>query len=615
MNYFHKLREQFLDFFKERGHTIVKSSSLIPDDSSVLLTTAGMQQFKRYYTGEFNPESDFGSRRTTSLQKCFRTSDIEEVGDDTHLTFFEMMGNFSFGDYFKKEAIVWGYEFITNILQINPERVYVTVFEGDEENKIPKDEESYSIWYKEIGIPQERIFYGNKKDNFWGPTGNEGPCGPTTEIYVAPSAKDALAQNGVEIWNIVFNEFYKTQTNADITQINAENSQHKSASSRRQSAVYRKVDTPGIDTGMGFERLLATLEGVENVFETSAFAPIIKLLNEQATGISQRELRILADHIRSSSFLIADGIEPSNKGAGYVLRRLLRTIIAIKIKNDIHSDIFETGYKKVKEMFGEIYPEIKDEKKIIGIWQEENSKFQESINRGIKELSKYKNISGIDAFYIYETFGLPFELTKELAPQEAVKNISYEEFEKEFQKHQEVSRAGVEKKFGGHGLILDTGELKAGNEEELKKVLGFHTATHLLQWALRKVLNSDIHQMGSDINFERLRFDFNLDRKMAPEEIKQVEDFINEQINKNLPVYFKEMPKSEAEKVALSFFKEKYPDIVRVYFIGSEESGGVLSAEFCGGPHVEYTGQIGKFKISKEESVGKGVRRIRATTE
>jgi len=290
--------------------------------------------------------------------------------------------------------------------------------------------------------------------------------------------------------------------------------------------------------------------------------------------------------------------------------------MAIAIKNDIHADVFVEVYKQVSEMFGEIYPEVRKEKEILDVWSEEKNKFQGVIAKGIKEIAKYKTISGAQAFYIYETFGLPFELIKELAPPSAVVNLKYEDYQAEFKKHQEISRAGVEKKFGGHGLILDTGELKAANKEELKRVLRMHTATHLLQWALRKVLGESVRQMGSDINAERLRFDFNFDRKLTPEEISQIEDLINQQVSKDLPVYFKEMPKSEAEKIgALSFFKEKYPPQVKVYFIGSEETGGVISKEFCGGPHVKSTLEIGKVKILKEESVGKGIRRIRATVE
>lgn len=616
MDYFLKTRKEFLEFFKSKGHTVVPSSSLLPDDPSVLLTTAGMQQFKRYYTGELNPESDFQSHRATSLQKCFRTSDIEEVGDDTHLTFFEMMGNFSFGPvgsdnpsdagtagYFKRSAIVWAWEFLTNTLELAPERMYVTVFEGDKNT--PKDQEAYAVWKNEVGIPQERIFWGKREDNFWGPTGNQGPCGPTTEIYIADTPEHAREGKGVEIWNVVFNEYYKTQINADGAQMGAD-----------EKGLYKKLAAPGIDAGMGFERLLATLEGVANVYETSAFVPIVRAVREIAAGASDRDIHILADHIRSASFLIADGITPSNKEAGYVLRRLLRKIIAVRIKNDIHADVFQIGYEAVKKMFAESYPAIGEAERILGVWREEQGKFEVGVAKGLRELESLVtatvSVTGDVAFGLYQTHGLPKELTLEFA-----KKIS-PDFENEFaveeKKHQDTSRAGAEKKFGGHGLVLDTGELKAGNEEELNRVIRMHTATHVLQWALRAVLGEGVHQMGSDINPERLRFDFNFDRKLTPEEIVRVTDLANEVVKKDLPVYYQEMPKEEAlSSGALSFFKQKYPDVVKVYYIGSEASGGVVSAEFCGGPHVEHTGTIGEIRIIKEEAVGKGVRRIRAS--
>ncbi len=606
MDYFLKTRKDFLNFFKSKGHTVVPSSSLVPDDPSVLLTTAGMQQFKRYYTGELNPESDFGSHRATSLQKCFRTSDIEEVGDDTHLTFFEMMGNFSFGPvgsddptdaetggYFKRSAIVWAWEFLTNVLELAPERLWVTVFEGDGDT--PKDHEAYAVWKNEVGIPQERIFWGKRADNFWGPTGNQGPCGPTTEIYIAPTPEHARQGKGVEVWNVVFNEYYAT-AGAD------------------GAFKYKKVDSPGIDTGMGFERLLATLEGAANVYETSAFVPIVSAVRQAAAGISERDIHILADHIRASSFLIADGIVPSNKEAGYVLRRLLRKIIAVRITNDIHADVFQIGYEAVTKMFAGIYPAVGEAEKILGVWREEQGKFEVSIAKGLRELESLKTaaLTGNAAFGLYQTYGLPKELTLEFAKKTSP------DFENEFaaeeKKHQDTSRAGAQKKFGGHGLVLDTGELKAGNEEELSRVIRMHTATHLLQWALRTVLGEGVHQMGSDINPERLRFDFNFDRKLTSEEIARVADLSNEVVKKDLPVYYQEMPKEQAlSSGALSFFKQKYPDVVKVYSIGSQSSGGVVSAEFCGGPHVEHTGTIGEIRIIKEEAVGKGVRRIRAS--
>ncbi|MBI5401353.1 alanine--tRNA ligase [Candidatus Wolfebacteria bacterium] len=586
-----ELRKSFLEFFESKGHKIVPSSSLLPDDPSVLLTTAGMQQFKKYYTGELNAIKDFGSRRTASIQKCFRTSDIEEIGDKSHLSFFEMLGNFSFGPvgsddpddfekdgYFKRSAIHWAYEYITDILEISPERIHVTVFEGDSE--APFDEDSYKIWRDEIRIPENKILKGSRADNFWGPTGAEGPCGPTTEIYV----------DGIEIWNLVFNEYYK-----------------------EKSGFFRKLDKLGVDTGMGLERLLSVLNGLENNYQTDVLALLILKISELAPNLDEKIKRILTDHLRAATFLIADGIRPSNKEAGYILRRLLRRILAYQIKYDIHADLFVEIVPVIKSIYGEIYPEIKDKKMILEILEDEKTKFQEVIGRGVREIEKYKDIGGKEAFYLYESFGLPFELIKELAKEEQTTGLKFKDFGHEFKKHQEISRAGVEKKFGGHGLILDTGELKAGTEEEAKKVIRMHTATHLLHWALREIFGSGVKQMGSDINPERFRFDFSFSKKLTTEEIKKIEDLVNEKIKENLPVYFKEMPREDAEKIgALSYFKYKYPLVVKVYFIGSEQSGGIISKEFCGGPHVDYTGEIGEFKILKEEASSAGVRRIRA---
>lgn len=592
------LRKHFFNFFHSKGHVRVPSSSLIPDDPSVLLTTAGMQQFKRYYTGELNATDDFGSQRVATIQKCFRTSDIEEVGDKTHLTMFEMMGNFSFGPvgsdependerdgYFKRAAIHWSYQFITEILGIDPDRIYVTVFSGDADTAF--DGEAYDIWKNEVGMPEDKILKGLREDNFWGPTGEEGPCGPCTEIYV----------DGVEVWNIVFNEFYK-----------------------ERGGNYRKAERPGIDTGMGFERLSVMLEGVDNVFESEIFRPIMKKIDELAPQVDYTVKRVFADHIRASVFLIADGVVPSNKEAGYVLRRLLRRIMAYQVKYDVHTNLFEEVMPVVKELFGEIYPEVNEESRIIGVFEAEKSKFQEAVSRGLKEMEKIfeqdkdkKHISGEQAFNLFSTYGFPVELLKEFVE---AKGFTIDEagFQKKVEEHQEISRAGAGNKFGGHGLVLDTGELKAGSEEEMKKVVGAHTATHLLNWALRHEFGDEVKQMGSDINPERLRFDFTFDRKMTPEEWQTIEDMVNDKINENLPVYFEEMPKEDAEKLGVvAFFKHKYPAVVKVYSIGSEASGGVISREFCGGPHVEYTGQIGPFKITKEEAVSAGVRRIRAT--
>ncbi|MBI4992106.1 MAG: alanine--tRNA ligase [Candidatus Harrisonbacteria bacterium] len=573
-----EIRKKFSDFFRERRHAVVPSSSLTPDDPSVLLTTAGMQQFKPYYVGKADPIRDFGSKNTASVQKCFRTSDIDEVGDKTHLTFFEMLGNFSFGGYFKKEAIRWAHDFVINELGIDRERVTVTVFGGDlsagpGQVPIPFDKESFRIWHEEIGLPKEKIKKHGRADNFWGPTGNEGPCGPTTEIYV----------DGVEIWNLVFNEYYQ---NSDKS--------------------LRKLETPGVDTGMGLERLATMLRGVDNVFETDLFHPLVSKIQEVKSGLEDKVLRVLADHLRASIFLIADGVRPSNKEVGYILRRLLRRIMVYEIKYDIHAELFALAVDIVRETFGDAYPEVKNTKEIFAVMMEEKSKFEKALALGIKEIEKYDVITAKDAFYIYETFGLPWELLGELVPAK-VRGLNKDNFDAEFKKHQEVSRAGSEKKFGGHGLILDTGELKASTSEEVEKVTRLHTATHLLQQALRNVLGLDVHQMGSDITAERTRFDFSFSRKLTDEEVKKIEDLVNEAIQKDLPVYYKELPIEEAKKTgALYFFKQKYPEKVKVYFMGD------FSKEFCGGPHVANTFKIGKFKILKQEAVGSGVRRIRA---
>lgn len=557
------IRQKFLAYFEKNGHAVVPSSSLIPTDPSVLLTTAGMQQFKKYYVGEADPVKDFGSKNTTSVQKSFRTSDIDEVGDETHLTFFEMLGNFSFGGYFKEEAIKYGYEFITQELGLEID--YVTVFEGDSE--VPKDEESEKIW-RSLG--QENIRYAGRADNFWGPTGAEGPCGPTTEIYIG----------GVEIWNIVFNEYYM---HAD-----------KSLEPLKQK---------GVDTGMGLERLTMAVQGVKNIFETDLFTPILGKVEENTPLLEWGSKRIIADHVRAAVFLLADGVTPSNTDRGYILRRLLRRAT--------HPTKSQAPVAQVViENYQDFYQELKNEKSnILNEIEKEENKFRKTLYAGMKQLKK-----GVDPFTLHTTYGFPFDLTKDIAKKNNIE-VNEKDFEEKFQKHQETSRAGMEKKFGGHGLILNTGELKAGNEEELGKVLRLHTATHLLQRALREVLGPEVKQAGSDITPERTRFDFAFPRKLTPEEIKSVEDLVNQKIKEDLPVSFKEMPKSDAEKTgALYFFKEKYPDVVKVYFVG-KDIDSAWSKEFCGGPHVDHTGIIGHFKIAKEEAIGAGTRRIRGIVE
>lgn len=582
-----EIRKLFLDFFKKNGHAIVNSSSLIPDDPSVLLTTAGMQQFKRYYTLELDAKKDFGSLSAASIQKCFRTSDIEEVGDATHLTFFEMLGNFSFGGYFKREAITLAHEFITQVLQLPI--AYVTVFEGSA--AVPKDEESKKIWAM-LGVRDIRE--EGMSDVFWGPTGTSGPCGPTTEIY----CRNAEGRD-VEVWNIVFNQFFFPGSREELLRGDS-------------GKKLEPLKTPGIDTGAGFERLVTIKQGVASVYETDLFRDLIAVVADARAGTPQKVARIIADHLRASYFLIADGVRPSNKEAGYILRRLLRRVMAYMSVHDIHMDIFEKFLTILQSKIGGVYKELLVSEKIKVVVDEEYAKFAAVIAKGLKELKKFPTLTAKDAFYIYESFGLPLELIKEMAPSTAVGNVNQEEFDKAFADHQALSRAGAEKKFGGHGLILDTGELKAKDQAELEKVVKLHTATHLLQQALRDVLGSDVAQKGSDITAERLRFDFSFGRKVTPEELRHVEEIVNKKIVEDLPVAYKELPKEEAAKTgALYFFKQKYPEKVKVYYVG-HRLDDAYSKEFCGGPHVGNTGTMGKFKIVKEEAVAAGVRRIRA---
>ncbi|MEK7194432.1 MAG: alanine--tRNA ligase [Patescibacteria group bacterium] len=520
------IRQKFLDFFEEKGHTVVPSSSLVTDDPSVLFTTAGMQQFKPYYLGKPSP---YG-QNVVSVQKCVRTSDIDEVGDESHLTFFEMLGNFSFGGYWKEEAIEYAHEFITKEMGLKID--YVTVFEGEE--GVPEDTESEKIW-KSIDSNIVIKKFG-RKDNFWGPTGEEGPCGPTTEIYV----------NGLEIWNIVFNEFYQ---NKDRT--------------------LKPLEMKGIDTGMGLERLAMVVQKVPTVFDTDLFVPIV--------GIAKS--RVVADHIRTSVFMVSDGVTPSNTERGYVLRRLIRRA-CMQIKSV--TDVIDV----VRSIYG-----LSDEK-ITRVITEEAEKFSETLAQGLKEYEK-----GRDPFVLVTSFGLPFDEVKKLAEQKGIQ-LDKKDFDKKFKKHQELSRAGSEQKFKG-GL--------AGHSEiEVR----YHTATHLLHQALRDVLGKEVEQKGSNITPERLRFDFAFPRKMTDEEKEKVEEIVNSKIAEAIPVENVVMNKEEAIKSgALHFFDQKYPDQVSVYKIGD------YSKEFCGGPHVKNISELGVFKITKEEAISTGVRRIKATLQ
>lgn len=558
-----ELRKKFLEFFEKRGHKIVPSSSLLPSDPSVLFTTAGMQQFKPYYLGK---ESPFG-KNAASCQKCFRTSDIEEVGDESHLTFLEMLGNFSFGGYFKEEAIKLAFNFLFKEIKLPLEETFFTIFEGNE--NVPEDKESAEIWQK-LGVSKDKIKKYGKEDNFWGPTGEEGPCGPTTEIHV----------RGTEIWNLVFNEYYQDK-------------------GKNLTPLLQK----GVDTGMGLERLAMAVQGKSNVFETDLFEPIIRDL---ALGYPsmQKHARIIADHIKGAVFLASEGILPSNVERGYVLRRVLRRAIRYGKMLQTQKNFLIPLAREIIGIYENVYPELKsNENNILAVIQNEAEKFEQTLEKGLKEFEKVVkkgDISGIDVFHLFDTYGFPLELTIELASEKGFL-VDVKGFKDAFEKHREISRAGVEGKFGGHGIegydIQDT----------QYKIQQLHTATHLLHAALRKVLGNDVRQMGSDITVERLRFDFAFSRKVADTELKEVEDLVNQKIKDNLKVNKEEMKYEEAIKAgALAFFKEKYPETVNVYSVNS------FSKEICAGPHVDKTGELGQFKIVKEESSGAGIRRIRA---
>lgn len=562
-----EIREKFLKFFEERGHKIVPSSSLLPTDPSVLFTTAGVQQFKPYYTGQGDALTDFGSLDVMSIQKSLRTDDIDEVGDISHGTFFEMLGIFSFGNYFKKETINWIYEFVINVLGFDKNRLKPTVFAGDDQ--APFDQESFEIW-QELGFTEEQIGHGSRKDNFWGPIGNEGPCGPANELYL----------DNVEIGTLVFNEYYSDKD-------------------KQLQPLAKK----GVDVGLGFDRIVMFSQNKSSMYETDLLLPTMSKLPKD---LDERVKRIITDHARAISFIVSDGVIPSNKDQGYILRRLMRRIIT---QAQVHAEIdFGAVFQSVCNTYQEFYPEL-NQQNITSVFNEEENKFKKTLGHGLKELNKLGLIDPQSAFRLFESYGLPFEVIKEMGGEKA-KELTREYFDEEFKKHQEISRAGAEKKFGGHGLLMDTGELKAGNEEELKKATRLHTATHLLHASLRKILGTEVQQAGSDITPERLRFDFTFPLKLTAEEIKQVEDLVNKVTGQDLVITKEEMSYEDAIKSgAMAFFKLKYPPRVNVYSIGD------FSKELCGGPHVSHTSEIGKFKIIKEEAVSSGVRRIRATVE
>lgn len=581
------LKNIYLKFFEERGHKIIPSAPVIPEnDPTCLFNTAGMQPLVPYLKGEPHPEGT----RLTDVQKCFRTNDLDEVGDKTHHTFFEMLGNWSLGDYFKKKSITWSFELLTKYLKIPVEKLSVTVFKGND--IVPADNESADLW-KSLGIPENRIAFLGEDDNWWPNMELTGPCGPDTEIFYwrsdeeVPSDFDPENDNWVEIWNNVFMQY-----------------------NHKPDGTFEPLKNKNVDTGMGVERVVAVLEGQTDNYKSSIWTDLIKKI-EEVSGKNYddekytRSMRIIADHIRAIVILSGDdaGIKPSNTDQGYILRRLIRRMIryAKKLDIDINSNWEQELAKVVIDEYKPYYKELeRNEKAILEVLTNEKNKFNKTLEKGLREFEKLtRNIEGTEiskdiAFKLYDTYGFPIELTEELAKEQGL-TVDIEGFKKKFEEHQALSRKGAEQKFKGG--LASTGEMETK----------YHTATHLLNAALKKVLGSHVHQKGSNITAERMRFDFSHDSKMTPEEKQQTEDLVNEYIKMAIPVEKLEMQKEEAIKMGAECeFIERYPDIVTVYKIGD------VSTEICGGPHVSNTSELGKFKIKKEESSSAGVRRIKA---
>lgn len=581
-----ELRRKYIEYFKRNGHKEIPSAPVVPEnDPTVLFTTAGMHPLVPYLLGEPHPQG----RRLTDYQKCIRTGDIDSVGDPCHLTYFEMMGNWSLGDYFKEESIKMSYNFLKDELGFDMDKISVTVFAG--EDGIPRDEEAANAWAK-MGIPRDRIFYLGREDNWWGPAGETGPCGPDTEIFFdtgKPKCSDDCNPSCgcgkyLEIWNNVFMQYNKTK-----------------------DGKYEPLKQKNVDTGLGLERVISLLQGKNNVYETELFADVIAKIQELAKNFNINSARIIADHLRASIFMIIDGVRPSNVEQGYVLRRLLRRVIRHMRKVEIDPSEISTLVEKFVEIMAEMYPEVPANKEtIIEVIKEEKDKFVKTLEHGEKEFSKNaektkaegkEKLDGEVVFRLYDTFGFPPEMTAELAEEKSLK-VDMKEFEELFKKHQEISRAGSEAKF------------KGGLADHSEKTTAYHTATHLLHKALQIVLGEHATQKGSNITAERLRFDFMNPQKLTPEELKRVEDIVNEQIQRDLPVTCEEMSLEDAQKSgATGLFVNKYGDKVKVYTIGD------FSKEICGGPHVDRTGKLGHFKIIKEEAVSAGVRRIKAILE
>jgi len=569
-----EIREKYLKFFEERDHKRIDPAPLVPEDGTTLFVTAGMQPLVPYLLGKEHPEG----KRLVDIQPCLRTDDIEEVGDNTHNTFLEMMGNWSLGDYWKKESLEWSLEFLTQELNLPKEKLAVTVFAGNSDT--PRDDESIEIW-KSLGIPGDRIFPLGKEDNWWGPVGETGPCGPDSEIFYwtgegAPKDSPDTNPLWVEVWNNVFMEYNKTT-----------------------EGNFEPLKQRNVDTGIGMERTTTVVQGKTNVYDTDLFIGAKEVLGD----VENKAARIIIDHIRAAIFIIDSGITPSNKEHGYILRRLIRraAVYARTANINLGSTLSEL-IKEFKKVYKGIYLD-NESVNFSGIISEELNKFDETLERGLKEITKTQDINE-RAFDLYQTYGFPLELTEELAVQKGLA-VDREQFYREFEKHKSLSRTASDGIFKGG--------LASSGETETK----YHTATHLLHAALRQVLGDQVIQRGSNITSERLRFDFSHTEKLTDEQIKEVEKLVNQKIEENLPVTFKEMSREEAEKTgAIHAFGEKYGDRVKVYSIGptSREASRSkpFSLEFCGGPHVENTRSIGHVKITKEESAGAGIRRIYA---
>ncbi|MBV9791039.1 MAG: alanine--tRNA ligase [Chloroflexi bacterium] len=579
------LRRRFLDFFRQHDHAVIGSAPLIPEnDPSVLFTTAGMHPLIPFLLGEPHP----AGRRLANFQKCLRTNDIEEVGDAAHLTFFEMLGNWSLGDYWKEQAIRLNYTLFTEVFGHDPERLHVTCFAGDAD--APRDDEAAAIW-RSLGIPERRITFLSKVDNWWGPAGVTGPCGPDSEVFFDTNpggpSDETPASNPQRFWEIGNNVFM--------------------AYDKRADGSYVPLAQCNVDVGIGLERNLMVIQGVSSAFETDVFAPIVEAILRQARGEDPFAVRVIADHVRAAVFVLAEGVRPGNSDQPYIARRLIRRVSRYGRRIGINGPFLARLAESVVATLSDAYPELSQEStQIYTALDDEERRFQQTLARGEREFERAAEqvraqdgdtLAGQTIFHLYDTFGFPLELTEDLAREQGL-TVDRPGFEAAFAAHQEQSRQG------------GAGRFKGGLAERNPATTRLHTATHLLQAALRQVLGPQVEQRGSNITTERLRFDFSYGERLTPEQIATVEGIVNERIVGDLAVHWSEMRLEEArQRGALGLFEERYGETVKVYAIGD------VSLEVCGGPHVEHTGDLGRFRIVKEEAVAAGVRRIKAVLE